>query len=98
MTSPNDLKFILILGSYDPKTKGILDQIKEKIAQKYVGQNVYPFLLDSTELYVADGNYYLTEFYEDKITIFFFDYSGLNDVLECEMSENVEETIMNAIK
>jgi len=93
VSTPTGLKFILMLGSYDPETKNKLDLLKAKIAEKYVGKNVYPFLLDSVDLYSADSKYYLVESYEDKISVFIFDGSELDDVIERKIGESVEETV-----
>lgn len=93
MSTPNGLKFILILGSYDPETKTKLDLLKGKIVEKYVGKNVYPFLLDSIDVYSADSKYFLVEKHEDKISVFIFDGAELDDVIERKIGESLEETV-----
>jgi len=97
VSSPNGLKFILILGSYDPETKKKLDLLKEKIAEKYVGRHVYPFLLDSLELYSADSNYFLAEHYEDKVTVYIFNGSVIKDVIERKVDGSLEESVRSII-
>jgi len=43
---------VLLLGSYDPDTRELMDTVKLKIAEKFGGENTYTVLLEN--IYVGD--------------------------------------------
>ena len=55
------IAIVLLLGSYDPRTKSTLENVKEDIVKNFSGENVYALLLDTVEEYSADHLEILTE-------------------------------------
>jgi hypothetical protein len=80
--SDDAISMVLLLGSYDAKTKAILDNIKEEIAKQFSGKP-FAFLLASIEIYMTDRFQVLTEIEEGKrITIYLFENNTLCDVYD----------------
>ena len=98
MTERDQVHFITILGSYDPQTKTKLLAIKEEIAKKFIVKNVFPLLLDSAEVYFSDGRDFLTEIYEDKVTIYVFQDREMLDIVDCTINGSVSSTVLNYVK
>lgn len=60
------VKFVLLLGSFDLKTKQLLDAVKLGIAERFSGEGVFAFLLDELEVYMARNYFVLVEKISDK--------------------------------
>jgi len=64
---------ILLLGSYDPDTKNILNVLKERIAEEFGGLGVYVFLLDDIIIYSSSEYFAVAEKIDDKVSIYVYD-------------------------
>jgi hypothetical protein len=96
---PQPIVIILLLGSYDPKTKPILENLKEEIIKNFSGENVYALLLDIVEEYLADDLEILTELInEDKVTLFIFQHNQLTDVNDIKLEGELDPTVYNFLK
>ncbi|RLG62916.1 hypothetical protein DRO02_07420 [archaeon] len=76
---------ILLLGSYDPSTKKILEQIKNEIAKISTWRRGYmlSILLGNTELYeLPDDRNALVELNDHTATIFIGSWKGIEDVID----------------
>lgn len=93
------IAIILLLGSYDPKTRSYLECIKEEIVKRFSGENVYVFLLDKVEIYYSENVQVLTELSnEDKATFFIFQDSQLIDVYDVNLKNGLDETVYSFLK
>jgi len=77
---------VILLGSYDERTKRLLYRLREDIVREYAGSGhqVYAFLLEGLEVYDLEGGatLFLEEF-EGGFTAYFFGPGGmLEDVRE----------------
>lgn len=96
---PQPIVIILLLGSYDPKTESILENLKEGIVKNFSGDNVYALLLDAVEEYLADDFEILTELInEDKVTLFIFQHNQLTDVNDIKLEGELDPTVYNFLK
>lgn len=91
---------ILLLGSFDPQTKALLEDIKEEIVKAFSGENVYALLLDVVEAYFSDAVEVLTESSDrDKITLFVFQGIQLIDVDDLKLQKDgVDKTVYDYLK
>jgi hypothetical protein len=91
---------ILLLGSFDPQTKPLLENLKEEIAKTFSGENTYTFLLDTTEIYIADDLEILTELSnENMLTLFTFQNNQLIDVNDLKLQkEGIDQTVYTYLK
>jgi hypothetical protein len=79
---------VLLIGSYDNKTRTILDNIKEETAKIFSGK-VFAFLLDDLELYTTNRFEVLTENQNNQIiTLYLFEGADLYDVQDLPLTEN----------
>lgn len=97
MSDSSPLKFILILGSFDSETKAIIYRIKERIAEKYIGKKTYSFLLDSIEIYYSNGLFFLTETYDDRVSIITFQNGDIDDIFECKLNGDLDDVVMDFV-
>lgn len=89
---------VLLLGSYDPETKSILEDIKEEIAKSSTG-NVFVFMLKNLDIYDAEKIQALTETFDiNKITLFIFQEGSLSDVYDVDLKNDPYETVYNFLK
>lgn len=92
------ISIILLLGSYDPKTRSYLECIKEEIVKRYSGENVYVFLLDEVEIYYSEKVQVLTELLNaDKATLFIFQDGQLIDVYDVNLKNGLDETVYSFV-
>jgi hypothetical protein len=100
-TDPSELVLILLLGSYDPDTKRLLESLKMKIGERYGGEDVYAFLLDELEIYLLDDNFALVERWsEERISIYLFQHDGRpieNYELELTAGESIDHVIRSLL-
>lgn len=93
------ITIILLLGSYDPQTKSYLETIKEEIAKKFSGENVYTILLESAEIYSTEIVQVLVELLNKaKVTLFIFQNGVLRDVQDINLKNNLDETVFDFLK
>lgn len=93
------ITIVLLLGSYDPQTKSFLEIIREEIAKKYSGENVYTLLLDNTEIYLAENIQILTELFDKAMaTLFIFKNGMLSDVQDVNLKHSLDETVFDFLK
>lgn len=84
---------ILLLGSYDPNTKRLLDELKKTIAEKYSDKNLYVFLLDEVEVFISEECFALVERWsESAFSIHIFTHDG--NILE-SYDYKIEEHPLN---
>lgn len=89
---------VLLLGSYDPETKSILEDIKEEIAKSFT-RNVFAFMLKNLDIYDAEKIQVLTETFDiNKITLFIFQEGSLSDVYDIDLNNDPYETVYNFLK
>lgn len=97
-----ELTFILLLSSYDPETKNLLDIIKQKIAEKWCGEKVYGIVLDEVELYLTEDYFILVEKWSrESISIYIFYHSGEHkESYELSISEKtiIDKEIENLLR
>jgi hypothetical protein len=87
------------LGSFDPQTKLLLENVKEEIIKSFSGENVYALMLDTLEIYTAEAMEILTEQSVEKITLFIFENSQLIDVNDIKLKEeSVDKTVYDYLK
>jgi hypothetical protein len=91
---------ILLLGSFDPQTKLLLENAKEEIVKTFSGENVFALMLDRLEIYTADDMEVLTELSGEKtITLFIFQNSQLIDTDDIKLkTSNVDKTVYDYLK
>lgn len=91
---------ILLLGSFDPQTKNILENLKKEIAKAFSGENTYALMLDTVEIYISGDIEVLTELFgEDRITLFTFQNNQLIDMNDMELEkEGADTTVYNYLK
>lgn len=97
---PDSLSIVLLLGSYDKKTKKILDSLKEEIAKTYSGR-VLAFLLSNLDLYETDKFQVLTETEENiSTTVYIFDNTGLQEVYDIplKLGDDQSQVLYNSLK
>jgi hypothetical protein len=94
------LATILLLGSFDPQTKALLENSKEEIVKAFSGENVFALMLDTLEIYMADDMEVLTELSgEGIITLFIFQNSQLIDIADVTLNEtNADKVIYDYLK
>ena len=94
------LATILLLGSFDPQTKTLLENSKEEIVKAFSGENVFALMLDTLEIYMADDMEVLTELPgEGIITLFIFQNSQLIDMADLTLREtNADKVIYDYLK
>jgi len=93
------IRIILLLGSYDPQTKSCLEDVKEEIAKRFSGENVYAILLDYVEIYFADTIQVLAELLDaNRVTLFVFQENILSDVYDMNLTGSLDETIYSFLK
>lgn len=93
------INIILLLGSYDPQTKSHLETLREEIAKKFSGENVYSFLLDDLEIYSADLIEVLVEsFDKNKAALFIFKRGVLVESDQITLKNGLDETIYRFLK
>jgi len=93
------ISIVLLLGSYDDKTKLLLDDIKEEVAKVFSGK-VFAFLLENLEWYSTDRFEVLAEIRSNnQITLYLFEENDLFDVedLDLEHSEDPDEVVRNRL-
>lgn len=89
---------VLLLGSYDPETKSILEYIKEEIAKSFT-KNVFAFMLENLDIYNAEKIQVLTETFDvNKITLFIFQEGSLFDVYDVDLKDDPYQTVYNFLK
>lgn len=87
------------MGSYDPQTKSYLEVIREEIAKKFSGENVYTILLDSTEIYSTEVFQVLAELLNNaKATLFLFENGVLSDVFDINLKNSLDDTVYDFLK
>jgi len=93
---------ILLLGSYDPDTKRLLDEIKKEIAKAYGAEAVYAFLLDEIEVFWSDELFALAERWTDRtLSVYIFSHDGSPvESYEIEVNEKnrIEDLITDRIR
>lgn len=68
---------ILLLGSYDPDTKNLMDYIKRELAEKFGGEGVYIYLLDELDVYYSREYFAIIEKWErNKVSVHVFSMKG----------------------
>ena len=94
------LSHILLLGSFDPQTKLLLENVKEEVVKSLSGENVFALMLDTLEIYTADDMEILTELSGEKtITLFIFQNSQLIDMNDMKLKEGgVDKTVYDYLK
>ena len=72
-----------MLGSYDKKTKGILNNVREEIAKEFSGKP-FALLLANSEIYLTERFQVLTEIEEQKrrLTIYLFEENSVYDIYD----------------
>lgn len=92
------IQFILLLGSYDPKTKPYLKKIREKIANTYSG-SVYAFILENLEMFTTDSYHMLVEnISSEGLAIFVFENDQLLEEYHEKVKGNLDETVCRLMK
>lgn len=93
------ITIILLLGSYDPQTKSYLEIIREEIAKKFSGENVYTLLLDSTEIYTAEIIQVLVELSDkSKATLFIFQNGVLVEMQDISLKNSLDDAVYDFLK
>ncbi len=71
------LFIVLLLGSYDPDTKDLMNAVKLKVAEKFGGENTYIVLLDELDIFIADQGFALAEHLrENEAEVLVFTHAG----------------------
>ena len=93
------IAIVLLLGSYDSRTKSTLENVKEEIVKNFSGENVYALLLDAVEEYSADDLEILTELLDhNQVTIFIFQQNQLIDMYDLKLENELDATVYNFLK
>jgi hypothetical protein len=97
-SSSYNFTLVLLLGSYDPITKNLLDILKREIAKKYGGTGLFVFLLEEVDVYNFREYFVLTERWTDEnISIHIFQHDG-SPVETYELKLAREEQIDDKVK
>jgi predicted ATP-dependent protease len=90
----------LLLGSFGPQTKALLENVKEEIVKTFSGENQYALLLDSVEVYFSDVVEVLTELSNgNMITIIIFQNNQLVDMIDLKLEkEGADRTVYNYLR
>lgn len=88
------------MGSFDPQTKNLLENLKEEIVKTFSGENVFALLLDKLEIFTADEMEVLTELSGEKaLTLFIFQNSQLLDMVDIKLQKaNLDTTVYDYLK
>ncbi|MEX2690189.1 MAG: hypothetical protein Q6351_007680 [Candidatus Njordarchaeum guaymaensis] len=95
---------VVLLGSYDPETKRVLDQIKRSLQNYFSGMNIYFFLLEDLELYrfrtSEDQNFTLLveRFSEGRVSAFIFRLLNLLTVYDLSIERDLKEELYEFVK
>ncbi len=95
------VKFVLLLGSFDLKTKRLLDAVKLGIAERFSGEGVFAFLLDELEVYMARNYLVLVEKISDKTAnLHLFTQAGdLEETYDLALNEStLDEAVTSVLK
>ena len=92
------IAIILLLGSYDPETKSILEYTKEEIVKRFPG-NVFAVLLEHLNIYTFAKIAVLTEtFDKNKITLYIFEGGSLSDMHDIDLKNDPDEIVYHFLK
>jgi len=83
-------RILLLLGSFDEKTKAVLNSLKNELAREFSGIDLYCFLLDDVEIF-SDENYdlILERYDHNSFTAFIFDKaSNILNVEDVQIDSN----------
>jgi len=76
-------RFILMLGSFDPGTRNLLDRLKKELVIAFPAEDLYALLLDEVSLYIVDSLQVVAELWEEKSATLFI-FSGTGELIEVE--------------
>lgn len=91
-------RVILLLGSYDPRTRRILLELKERLSRGLVSleETVLVLLLEDVEIYKAEaeGNEMtvIAERYDDRASLFIFSGSSIIDATDLSIANDIDTT------
>lgn len=89
--------FILLLGSYDPHTKSLLNSIKEFIAKKFQ-EEIYGTILEDVEIYICDEKGYAVLVEKEKPIAYIFYLNKILDVLSLKSGDDFERSLREILK
>ena len=85
---PKPLFIALLLGSFDPLTKGCMEKIKEEIVRTFASENVYALMLDNLEIYEAGAIQVLAEMFSlGKATFLVFESTDLINIEDVDLQK-----------
>ncbi len=91
---------ILLLGSYDPETKRILEMVKEEVAKisTYYGEIIFSLLLENVEIYKTDTDWICAEKFDEVVTFIIFEQDSIRvkDVLDFKVKS--EEHLVEILR
>jgi hypothetical protein len=94
------LWLILLLGSYDTKTKEVLNRVKREIAKysTYIPEHMIPLLLEDVELYKCwhpPGTDIIVEKFNSRATVMVLEHGGLTDIwdIDAETLEDIDDEL-----
>jgi len=88
-----------LLGSYDPQTRSILEDVKEEIVKSFSGRDVYAVLLEFVEIYLSKTIQVLVELLNaGRISLFIFQEDVLVDVCDVNLEGSLDETVYSFLK
>lgn len=93
--------FVLLLGSYDPETKVLMDAVKRGIAENFGGQGIFPFLLEELEVYRYDNYFMLVERWSDRVaSLHIFTHQGLlEETHELQLKDgNLHQAVLDLLR
>ena len=93
-------RVILLLGSYDPDTKRVMDTMKKEIIRAFSGTNIHVYLLDEISIFANHKFFVIVEKWrENRLSIFIFEHSGYPmESLELEITtEDIDTLVKKAI-
>lgn len=92
-------KLVLLLGSYDPKTREILDGMKKRLVTTFHSEDLFVFVMDSVRSFIAGPYQILVEELNEKhSTIFLFEQGELSEVEEIMTNGALEDALARYVE
>ena len=70
------IRYLLLLGSYDPKTRNLMNCLKDELLKRLVSQKILVWILDELEVYRFNGRLAIAEFWDENKASIYIERDG----------------------
>ena len=70
------IRYLLLLGSYDPKTRNLMNYLKDELLKRLVSQKILVWILDELEVYRFNGRLAIAEFWDENKASIYIERDG----------------------